>query len=273
MPNQPRTYFDQSALKELAESIGMLGQNTPIVVIEKHEGDTKYQLIDGQRRWHACEIAKVDMMQVIIANIENPDDQFVSSLTSNCCREGHTIVETANNIQRLTVMGKTLEEIQKIFGHSSNWVLQHQSILQLHPEVQKLLEPENPEEQRITFGTAQLLVGVPEQIQIELAKTISSSGLSTSEARILIKRRYQRTERRERLDEDFNMLLGRIQRENKYLLNLFADTNNTLLKKILCSTRLQRRMALIEELEKYHQFAFRLFRLVKKIEQARTGRE
>src|SRR3989344_5128740 len=96
-PNQPRKYFNKAKLESLAKSISTVGQLVPIHVreVESNNGSKiHYELIDGQRRWHACGIAGKTQMKVIVFSVASEDEQFKLSLITNFGREGHDPVET-----------------------------------------------------------------------------------------------------------------------------------------------------------------------------------
>src|SRR5687767_1132892 len=76
--DQPRTYFNQAELQQLADSIAENGQRVPIFVreLDPWEPPYRYELIDGQRRWHACDMAKVRRMKSIILEVDDVIEQF-----------------------------------------------------------------------------------------------------------------------------------------------------------------------------------------------------
>lgn len=251
--DQPRTYFDQAALQGLADSIKQVGQKNPVTIktIEPDQNGCTYELIDGQRRWHACEIAGKTEILAWITEVENTNEQFIASVVSNFGREGHTVLEVARAIKKIRDMGKTTEDIQRMFGKSITWVYQHLKILALPDEVLNLMGPEIEEAKRLKFSTALLLTDIPPAHQISLALTISQMDLSMSQARHMIKKTVQ-TEglkrSKNRPGREFDSLFGFARRTDEEL-EVILDTSLDQLRRILSGGKLQERMKLLELLE------------------------
>jgi len=188
--DQPRTWFDPDRLKELADSIAAVGQKIPVIV-RKVKGDPEhdYELVDGERRWLACEMKGIKYMIACVTDKTDPEEIFEDSVTVNNGREGHTTLEKAHAMQRLRKR-RSVEEIAKIFTCSTALVYQHMNLLKLPPQVLQLMEPSTPEERRIVFSVAVLFFRIPiPDEQIELALEISEKGLSVNQAKHLIEMR------------------------------------------------------------------------------------
>src|ERR1700685_4445266 len=81
--DQPRDFFDPDELQLLAKSIKTVGQLVPIIVMPlKDSKEHDYELIDGQRRWFACEIASVEKMKAWVVEVANKEQQFLFSAIS-----------------------------------------------------------------------------------------------------------------------------------------------------------------------------------------------
>lgn len=187
---QPRSYFNKQKLDELGESILLIGQMMAILVKQITDDPVHdYELIDGERRLAACVLKNIPTMRAEVRHVASEDDHFLMSVVANFGKEGHTLMETARALERVRTMGegKTIAELAKIFVHSTTWVSQHLSLLKLAPEVQRLLEPETPEEQRLSLTTALLLVNLPHKMQIDLALAISQKGMRMNQARHFIR--------------------------------------------------------------------------------------
>lgn len=193
-PDQPRKYFDEEKLKELAASIKAVGQLVPGQVREANSNGSpyKYELIDGQRRWHALAIADVSDMKVIVVNIKDREEQFLISVVANFGRAEHGPLEIANAIERFRKNGKTVSQVAEIFARSEPWVYQHLKVLQLVPEVQEMMSPKIPEDRRLLFSTALMLADVPPDLQKAIADQIVGGNLKLSQARNLIRRRAEK---------------------------------------------------------------------------------
>ncbi len=193
-PDQPRKFFDQQKLKELAESIEAVGQNVPGFVKEINGNGSahRYELVDGQRRWHALGIAGVEKMKVIVLDVKDEDEQFLISVVSNFGRAEHGPLEIANAISRFKTRGKTAAEIAKIFAKSEAWVYQHLKIIEkLEPEVQQMMAQEKPEEDRLGFSMAIIIADVPKEKQKKIAETIVDGRLKMIQAKDLIRRKAE----------------------------------------------------------------------------------
>lgn len=193
-PDQPRKYFDQQKLKELAASIKAVGQQVPGFVkeISGNHSPHKYELVDGQRRWHAIDMAGIEKMKVIVIGAKDTEEQFLISVVANFGRAEHGPLEIASAIQRFRNNGMSLSQIAEIFGRSATWVYQYHKILQLDPEVQKMMSPETPKDCRLTFSVALMLADVPKDLQKKIADTIIGEKLKIGQARNIIRRRAER---------------------------------------------------------------------------------
>lgn len=124
LADQPRRYFDKEELAALERSIMKRGQLQPGLV-RKIKGDPKheFELIDGQRRWHACTKVGVPYRAIVVQPTDD-EDQFEMSIASNFQRAEHTPMEVSAAIDRLSKRGgRTMDEIAVLFGKSSYWVL------------------------------------------------------------------------------------------------------------------------------------------------------
>jgi len=230
-PRQPRTYFNKAELLELADSIKENGQRVPIFVMpyENNNGSAyRYVLIDGQRRWHACDIASVKKMKAIVMPAMGEEEQFAFSVACNFGRVGHTLLETAQAIKRLQDYGKNISQIRKIFARSRTWVEQHLKLLKLDGEVIALMSPEIPEKKRLTILTALDLADLPEDSQKRIARIVVEKRLKHSQAKGLIRKEMRKLgvggellERSSR--QEYHILrnfVSRVKRESELLLQI-----------------------------------------------------
>ena len=171
-PNQPRREFDQEALQELANSIRELGIIQPIT-LRKVEGG-KYQIIAGERRWRASQLAGLQSIPAYIVTVE---DQGVMemALVENIQREDLNAIEIALAYQHLAeTTGMTQAKISERVGKSRAAVTNYLRLLKLPAQVQIALK-----NHEIDMGHARALLSLdsPTQ-QIKLFKAVQQQQLS-----------------------------------------------------------------------------------------------
>lgn len=196
-PGQPRKYFDQTELGNLARSIKRHGQKVPALVREldeKENGSHKYQIVDGQRRWHALDIADVPKMKVVVVPVENAAEQFLVSVVANFGGARHSTPEIVNAILRFQNEARmSRDEIAEVFSMSRGWVDQHFKLAdKLRPDVLDMMSPTVPEEDRLPFTSALLVADVPTALQVQVAETIVSKKLKLVQVRDYIQRQGKR---------------------------------------------------------------------------------
>jgi ParB/RepB/Spo0J family partition protein len=185
---QPRSDFRNIA--QLARSIKTFGQRQPIEVTTCDLEGYDYELIDGERRLQACLHANIPI-EVIVR--PEPEDRFAVAVMANFHAQKHNCLEIAAAVNRLSAHGKTVKEIAEIFGKSTCYVMQHANLCRLHPEIRPMLVAPCDKKReraggsgRLTFSLAQLLVPLPQEMQLELAKRITAAKMGMSEARRFI---------------------------------------------------------------------------------------
>ena len=184
---QPRTYFDPVELKSLETSINVRGQIVPALV-KKLKDDPKhdFELVDGQRRWHAC-TALGRPLRVEVQNVPDVEDQFERSIIANFCRPEHTPLEKARGIDRLLKNGRTWVYVADCFGRSVAHIQNYRKLLKLHPTIQARLEHSLPEDKRLALSVAFSLTDLPHAEQLKAMKKIDEEGLNVNQARELIR--------------------------------------------------------------------------------------
>ena len=178
---QPRDDIDPDTLNELAASITSQGVIQPLVV-RKITYD-KFEIIAGERRWHAAQIAGLDEVPVIVREI---DDQVALAigLIENIQRESLTPLEEAKALQQLIEDFKmTHEEISNVVGRSRSSVSNLIRLLQLSDAVKVLLG-----EGKIEMGHARALLSLDEENQIKVANQVINRSLSVRQTEELVKR-------------------------------------------------------------------------------------
>ena len=170
--NQPRTDFDEEALRELADSIAQHGVLQPLLVRPLPDGG--YQLVAGERRWRASRMAGLFEVPVIIREMSDSEMMQISMI-ENLQRENLNPVEEALGYKALQEeYGLTQEEIAKTVGKSRPVIANSLRLLNLSEQILEMLK-----EGRITTGHARALLGIeaPEE-QLRIAELIEKNDLT-----------------------------------------------------------------------------------------------
>lgn len=175
-PRQPRQVFDEEALAELVHSVREVGVLQPVVVrrAEPENGEARYELIMGERRWRATKDAGLDRIPAIIR--DTADDQMLrDALLENLHRsELNPLEEAAAYQQLLEDFGCTHEELAAKIGRSRPQISNTIRLLRLPPPVQRRVAA-----CVLSAGHARALLGLDDSDQMErLAQRIVSEGLS-----------------------------------------------------------------------------------------------
>ncbi len=174
---QPREYFNETALSELANSIRKNGVMQPIIV--RNIAEDGYEIIAGERRWRAAKIAGLDEIPVIIRELS--DEQALEiAIVENVQREDLHPLEEANGYQKLIdEFGYTQENIADTVNKSRSHIANLLRLLTLPKEIQDLLT-----ENKISMGHARALIGV--EIASEIVKEIIRRGLNVRQTEKLV---------------------------------------------------------------------------------------
>lgn len=183
--NQPRKYFNTEGIVRLAQSIGAGGQTMP-GIIRENPGATRYELIDGERRWRAVSSLPPEGRPLYKALLVVADDdvvQFLISGVANFNREGHTSIETLETIDRLLGFNFPMEEIAAVLGISTVWAYQMHGLKKLVPEVLDLLNPELPKKKQLPLTAAIQISKMDESLQAPLAQRVINRDVSLANLR------------------------------------------------------------------------------------------
>lgn len=178
---QPRTHMDQESLDELAESIKSQGIIQPILVRAVDDG--QYEIIAGERRWRAAQIAQLQDVPVIIRDI--PDEATLAvALIENIQRENLNPVEEAMGLKRLLdEFELTHQQVADSVGRSRSAVSNLLRLLSLAESVKDRVFAGDLE-----MGHARALLVLTEDQQIKAAETVAQQQLSVRQTEALIKR-------------------------------------------------------------------------------------
>lgn len=176
---QPRREMDPQALEELANSIRKQGIIQPLIV--RPLGD-KFEIIAGERRWRAAQLAGLTEVPVIIRSI--PDEAAIAiALIENIQRENLNPIEESVALSRLIEeFGMTHQQVAEAVGKSRATVTNLLRLLALPDEVKSMLE-----RGLLEMGHARCLITLPEQLQLEAAQMIVARGLSVRQTESLVR--------------------------------------------------------------------------------------
>ena len=177
---QPRRDMNQEALEELANSIRAQGVMQPIVV--RPIGTDKYEIIAGERRWRASQLAGLDTVPVVIREV--PDEAAIAmALIENIQREDLNPMEEAIALSRLQQEFElTHQQIADAVGKSRATVTNLLRLMSLREDVQRLLEHGDLE-----MGHARALLSLSPELQASTAQTVVSKGLSVRQTESLVR--------------------------------------------------------------------------------------
>lgn len=178
---QPRKDLNPDALRELADSIKAQGVVQPLIV--RSIGPERYEIVAGERRWRASQLAGLAEVPVVIRDI--PDQAAVAiALIENIQREDLNPLEEAEALVRLTEEFElTHADAAKAVGRSRVAVTNLVRLTELVPEAKRLVR-----EGKLAMGHARALLTLPARQQGEAARHIAARGMSARDAEALVRR-------------------------------------------------------------------------------------
>ena len=182
---QPRREMDSDTLEELANSIRAQGVMQPIVI---RPVETGYEIIAGERRWRAAQMAGLNAIPAVIRDV--PDEAAIAmALIENIQRENLNPVEEAIALQRLQQEFElSQQEVAEAVGKSRSAVANLLRLLNLSDEVKTFLERGD-----IEMGHARALLPLSAELQLQAAREVVAKGLSVRDAEALARRLQQPT--------------------------------------------------------------------------------
>lgn len=178
---QPRRDFNADSLQELADSIASQGLIQPIVVRALDQGN--YEIIAGERRWRAAQLAGIDEVPAIVREISD-QATIAMALIENIQREDLNPVEESQALIRLQdEFNLTQQQVADAVGKSRSAVTNLMRLASLQPLVQQQLERGD-----IELGHAKCLLALEGDMQIQAARTVASEGLTVRQTEVLIKK-------------------------------------------------------------------------------------
>ncbi len=177
---QPRKDMNPEKLQDLANSIAMQGIVQPIVV--RHISPEQYEIVAGERRWRAAQLAGLQDVPVIIKEMDDRTAMAIA-LIENIQREDLNVLEEADALQRLlTEFNMTHQQVADAVGKSRATVTNLLRLLELAPDVKKMLV-----NKQLEMGHARALLSLTAEQQIEAARKITNDGLTVRLAEKLVK--------------------------------------------------------------------------------------
>jgi len=178
---QPRKDIQPEALRELADSIKAQGVVQPLIV--RPAGSERYEIVAGERRWRAAQLAGLGEVPVVIREI--PDQTAVAvALIENIQREDLNPLEEAEALVRLTEEFElTHSEAADAVGRSRASVTNLVRLTELAPEAKRLVR-----EGKLAMGHARALLSLPSRQQGEAARHIAARGMTARDAEALVRR-------------------------------------------------------------------------------------
>lgn len=181
-PDQPRKSFKPEALAELAESIRSKGVLQPLIVRRVDTGD--YQIVAGERRWRAAQMAQLHEIPVILRDLTDTE-VMEFAIIENIQRADLNAVEEAEGLRQLIErFGHTQEMVAKALGKSRSHIANVLRLLSLPEDVQEMLRSGS-----LSAGHARALITSADASS--LAKAVVSKGLSVRETERLVRESAQ----------------------------------------------------------------------------------
>jgi len=180
-PYQPRTYFREEALNELAQSIRASGIVQPLVV-RRLAG--RYQLIAGERRWRAAQRAQLSRVPIVVRDV--PEETALEmTLVENLQREDLNPIEQAHAFQKLTDdFHLTQEQVAEKTGKDRATIANAVRLLKLEPPIQEMLEHGT-----LTAGHGRALLALPDAAtRLDVARRVAKGGMTVRQVERLAAR-------------------------------------------------------------------------------------
>lgn len=195
--DQPRKYFNQRTLQDLAMSIMKDGQQVPVSVIEDPANLGCYILIDGERRWRAFNYIKEYynqelMVSAIVKPVSDVGKHFEASFISNLHRDDMTPLDIAHSISVLKSRNYTWKKIAEMMGKSPLHVMNYYKLNNLPEKVKDMMSLDLPKKKRLNVTLAIEIVNSTNDPEImeEIANSIIAHSMTLNETRYYISKKY-----------------------------------------------------------------------------------
>ncbi|MCA3445867.1 MAG: ParB/RepB/Spo0J family partition protein [Rhodobacter sp.] len=185
-PHQPRRDFASDALEDLAASIRLKGVIQPLIV--RRRGTEEYEIVAGERRWRAAQMAKVHELPVIIKDLSDSEVLEIALIENIQRADLNAIEEALAYRQLMDRFGHTQEKMAEALSKSRSHIANLLRLLQLPEEVQTYIR-----EGKLTAGHARALITTANPA--ELARMIIAKGMTVRQAEDLAKKQAAAVEK------------------------------------------------------------------------------
>ncbi len=191
---QPRHSIDEELIEELAQSVRENGIIQPLLVRRHPEQKDAFEIIAGERRWRAAQMAKVHEVPVIIRDL-NDQESLEMGLVENLQRQDLSPLEEADGYQRLMdEFSHTQEVLAKTVGKSRSHVANMIRLLGLPEPVKKMLDSED-----LSTGHARAMLNAPNPL--EVARQVVKKGLNVRQTERLVKKEQRQKDAPPKADQ------------------------------------------------------------------------
>lgn len=188
-PDQPRRSFSPEALQELADSLKSRGVLQPLIVRPHPQDSGIYQIVAGERRWRAAQMAQLHELPVIIRELDDTEVLEVAIIENIQRADLNAIEEAASFRQLMDRFGHTQEKLAEALNKSRSHIANLLRLLNLPDTVQDLVK-----EGRLSAGHARALITSPDAAL--LARKVVEKGLSVRETEDLVRKKVEPTTER-----------------------------------------------------------------------------
>ena len=179
-PDQPRRVFEADALNELAESLRVKGVIQPLIVRVAPSDTDKFEIVAGERRWRAAQIAQLHEVPVVVREFNDTEVLEIAIIENIQRADLNTVDEAAGYRQLMDRFGHTQEQLATALGKSRSHIANQMRLLNLPKEVLQWLS-----DGKLSAGDARTLVG--HEDATALAQKIIKNDLSVRDAERLVK--------------------------------------------------------------------------------------
>lgn len=183
-PDQPRRHFEPEALRELADSLKNRGILQPLIVRRHPADDGLYQIVAGERRWRAAQMAQLHELPVIIRELSDTEVLEVAIIENIQRADLNAIEEAASFRQLMDRFGHTQEKLAEALNKSRSHIANLLRLLNLPDQVQDLVK-----DGKLSAGHARALITADNPGQ--LARKVIEKGMSVRETEDLVRKQAQ----------------------------------------------------------------------------------
>ena len=242
---QARKNFNLNDLEDLSNSIKSKGILSPILVTQSNEKNmSSYDLIAGERRWRAAQMAKIHEVPCIVINDVDANSASVMSLIENIQRKDLNAIEEAQGLNELINQHNyTQESAGKIVGKSRVYITNSLRLLKLPEKILSLIK-----DNKLSVGHARLLIG--REDAVEIAQIIIKDSLSVRELEKILKKFNQKKPLPNKIDPNIVSISKRLSDHLGLNVKIDFKEENQKSKIIIHCSSLDQLNELIEKLEK-----------------------